>query len=401
MVSTVATVTNAFSITYPFQRKTFYANGRFWCFYYSNADTMMRFKTSTNGVDWSASTDVRACSSGIQFSVWFDGTYTHYACMHTTIPDYVLYYRRGTPNADGTITWSAAEQTVYAGTSTDYHTYPCIAVDDGGHAWIGTKKYISGSEYPFVFRNANTDGTWSDTAAFPYQLSIWTSSAWGVIPVVLTSEKVYAVYCRSSDTPKGQLYNAGWGAEESDLADYNSQMGQAISAVAEGDHVHFVYNRQTTYQIRYNKRTSGVGWAANDVLVSGGMESTTRPALAINTVNNDLYCFWARKDTDHLYYKKYSGGAWDAAATDWIDESADTLYDAYVLTSFAQAYSTYIGVLYSTKSVSPFNVKFEFLTLAAPPAVTVKSGGSAASAMMTAIVSGRLFSMVNPQHELL
>jgi len=106
MASTVGTST-ANSATYaPFQRKSFYAAGRFWVFYSDGSN--MVYRTSTDSSSWSSATTVRACTYGFKFSIWFDGTYLHYAYSDVS----AIYYRRETPNSDGTITWSAAEQTV-------------------------------------------------------------------------------------------------------------------------------------------------------------------------------------------------------------------------------------------------------------------------------------------------
>jgi hypothetical protein len=75
--SAVGTSTTLDATYSPFQRKTFYANGTFWVFY-SNG-THMVYSTSTDGSTWTTPTAVRAATVGNRFSVWFDGTYVHYA----------------------------------------------------------------------------------------------------------------------------------------------------------------------------------------------------------------------------------------------------------------------------------------------------------------------------------
>ena len=79
-------------------RKSFYANGRYWVFY-SDATNMV-YKTSLDGVSWSLATTVRAADSGNRFSVFFEGTYLHYAYSAETA-NTPIYYRRGTPNSNG------------------------------------------------------------------------------------------------------------------------------------------------------------------------------------------------------------------------------------------------------------------------------------------------------------
>jgi len=97
--ATVATNTTRHAVNYGFQRKGFYAAGRFWAFY--SDGTNAGWKTSADGTTWTgAFTSIAACIYGTHFSVWFDGTYVHYARYKTND----LFYRRGTPVDDGTIT---------------------------------------------------------------------------------------------------------------------------------------------------------------------------------------------------------------------------------------------------------------------------------------------------------
>jgi hypothetical protein len=358
MPSVVGTSSVVTAVSYPFQRKTFHHNGRFWVFY--SDGTNLVYCTSADGEDWTDPTTIGSCTAGDRFSVVFDGTYLHYARFH----NYYVYYRRGTPNGDGTITWSAAEQTISAPVTSHNQYFPSLIVDSNGYVWLGCRVSVSSLFYPYVLKNANTDGTWSTESE--HQLSTTVSSNWRVQVLALTNGKIYAIYCYNANLLRGQLYNGtDWSAEETDLADYNIENASYFSAINNGDDVHLVYNRQTTYQIRYNKRTYGVGWGANDILVQDSMEATSAPALSIDTATSNLYCFWIKISTDHIYYKKCVSETWDTDPTDWIDESTDTILYGYVLTCFPQSYSNYIGLAYVTLTASPFNVKFAFLEISA------------------------------------
>ena len=357
MAATVSTSTQAGAITIAFQRKVFYAEGLFWAFFSNGVNAGWEF--SSDGTTWTgAFTSIGACAGGDRFSVWVDDTYIHYARLNPRD----LFYRRGILVNDGTITWSAVEQTVDVGIATDHYDFPCITVDTNGYAWIGVMHdQPDDDDLPVVLKNANTDGTWS--LDFAYELSAIDDLTWRVAPIALTAGKVYVVYCYASAAPLGKLYNAGWGAEENTLADHNIERGDAFSAVAIEDNVHFIYNRDTTNQIRHNERVWGVGWNVADVLVQDAVTATTTATLSADPSEGDLYCFWALSTTDHVYYKQYTGGAWDGAATDWVDETADDIqYDSQV-SSFYSDYGSYVGLLYVTKTGSPYNVRFAFLTL--------------------------------------
>lgn len=298
------------------------------------------------------------CTFGYSASVKFDGTYVHYTRFD--IVGYDLFWYRGIPNSNGTISWEAGgEQLVYNGTSAFYYRYPCVTVDSGGKAWIGVNTLDGANCYPFVLKNSATT-SWSEE--FSYKLSTTSSNFWRVQPVALTSLKVYVIYQYTNDYLRGKLYNSGWGSEESDLGDYGGT-GGGFNAVGDGDNIHFTYNRATTYQIRYNKRTYGTGWAANCTLVQDTMESTSAPALSIDVTSGDLYCFWSKIDVDHVYYKKCVAGTWDTNPTDWIDESTDDIQSGIVGNAFSQSYGEYIGFLYVTKLEAPYNVKFASLAM--------------------------------------
>lgn len=359
--ATVDTSTSPDSVNYCFQRKGFFAAGRFWAFYSDGTNAGWEF--SPDGITWvGAFTSIGTCNTGYRFSVWFDGTYIHYARYNNV--NYDLYYRRGTPVNDGTINWSAVEQTVYNGTSTDRYRYPCISVDTSGYAWIGANNdKPDGNDFPVILKNANNDGTWVTEVGFdPYELSAIDSTWWYVAPVPLTGGKVYVVYCLNGGVQYGRLYDAGWGAEENDLADFNISAGHNFSAVAFGDNVHFVYKKNAApHQIRHNERVWGVGWNAADVLVQDAVTVDCGPALSVESSTGRLYCFWTSTVTDHVYYKRYSG-AW-GGLVDWIDESADNIQQGDLISSFYMDYGGYIGLLYITKTASPFNVRFAFLTM--------------------------------------
>jgi len=353
--STVGTSTSLYATWEHHQRKVFFANGRFWVFY--SDGTNFVYRTSSDGSSWSSPTIIGPATSGGSASVFFDGTYVHYARRWP----YNIYYRRGLPNCDGTITWSAAEQTVYSGDDSDDYRNPMIVVDSGGYAWIGVRHYDGTHWCPYVFKNANTDGTWSTATGFPYQLSTTDDPDWRVSIVPLTNLKVYVIYANYGSVPLGILYDGGWGAEENDLADYPIWGGRAHSAVNKDDDIFFVYLRSTSpQQIRYNFRDyDGTPNWTGDILVQ---EGETLPVLAINKAKNELYCFWSDKPTaEHIYYKKCVAGTWDTDPTDWIDESTDHLAEWGKLSCYYKDYDFKIGLVYMTKTSSPYNIRHEWL----------------------------------------
>jgi type II secretory pathway pseudopilin PulG len=341
-----------------YQRKSFYANGRYWIFYCDNNN--FKYASSPDGINWSFQ-DIGLCflGEGFNTSVFFDGNYVHYARAYLGF-SCELYYRRGIPENDGTITWSASEQMVYDGSTFNRYETPNIAVDTNGYAWIGTKHYSS--NLPYVFKNANNNGTWSTDVGFPYQLSSSLSLARPII-VPLTNGKMYAVYANNSAPPRGQLWNgSSWESEETNIADYVAEGPTnrcfAITATNNGDDIYFAYLRESTSQIRFNKRDYNTGWQI-DELIQDNVETDTFPVISINAGSNETYVFWAGVPTaNHIYYKKRApSGVWDYNPTDWIDEAGDGLPLNYTLTGYLRDYGLEIGLAYLAGLSSPYNIR--------------------------------------------
>lgn len=343
-------------------RKAFYVNGRFWVFY--SDGTNLVYSSTIDGVTWTTPVSLGLCYYGYHGTVFFDGTYLHHARYHP----FNLYYRRGIPDVDGTITWSAEEQTVYAGTLTDVHYAPMTAVDSEGYAWIGTL-YHDGTNYlPKVFKNAKKDGTWTTAAGFPYTLNTVSDDSWWATVVPLTNGKVYTIYARGLPAtgyffPLGRLYDGkNWGDEETNFTSRKVYGGYTLSAVNQYDDVHLCYLTEfvTPQQIRYNRRVYGVGWREEDELIAPAPTPSSSPTLSINKLNNDLYCFWAQYNFG-VFYKRRATGKWDDIPTTWIREPKFDL--PFSLTSFYRAFAGRIGLLYSVNPLAPFYIKFNYLNL--------------------------------------
>jgi hypothetical protein len=345
-----ATGTSASSIatSYPYQRKSFYAKGLFWVFFFNGS--YMVYSTSTDGITWSSPIAVRPVLDGEGFSIFFDGTYVHYAASYST----VLYYRRGTPNTDGSITWDT-EQTAASG-----YTFrgPVIAIDSNGLPWIGYLRDDGANYYTFI-TSSTSSPTWNTRSGHPFQLGTTSYYTARAVPVPLTGGEVYVIYNRPNE---GRLWNGTvWSSAEA-LDLYTLE--QSTSVVAIGGDVHYVYTRTyPTWAIMYRKRTYGIGWE-NAVILQDNVPSTNTPfpTLTLEPVTNSLYVFWAGSPTaNHIFYKKNVNGSWSNLPIDLITESTSITRNNGI-TSFYQVYSNKIGLIYMTETTSPYNVIFAYLT---------------------------------------
>ena len=379
--SLVGTTSSAYSIFAPTQRKSFYANGRFWIFYISNGYNIV-YRTSVDGAAWTAPTNLRASSPtwlyGYYFTIWFDGTYLHYAYTQS-VTGAPIYYRRGIPNSNGTITWSADEQLAVSGVSQIYYTYPFVSVDSFGYPWIAYAWYNSSSSTwlpPCVVKSSLNNGTWATASGFPYQLTTTTGECMpSIIP--LTSGKMLAAYAQNGGTVRVRVWNgSSWLSEASTSSNIVKGYEYRYSIVAQGDDAHLVFLKNSTYDIIYTKYSYASNSFGNETVLVSGASSGSSPVMCINPSTNDLYVFLATKTTgspsgwtaNHIYYIKYtaSSGTW-GSWTDWIDESTEVLTAASELLCFYQAYGNYIGLAYLTKTSSPYNVKFAYLDVTPQP----------------------------------
>jgi hypothetical protein len=345
-VSTVYPFGGAYATRVPFQEKAFYVEGRYWAFF--SDGTNIYFKSSTDNETWEEPTLIGA-GSGYEFTSCFDGTYVHYfRCLQSI--SQTGYYRRGAPQSDGSITWSAVEQS--AASSDGSHTIgdPDIIVDSNGYAWISYP--YSASDYStseaHVVKNANNDGTWSED----FDTTMKSVSAGNeFIPiqlVALTSGKVYAVYHVSALSPAtgdtillGQLYNSGWGSEENVTSHYLSEndFDQWVT-IADGDDVMVAFLAETSDNLESVIRTYGVGWGSEET-IDTSVDDDTTPFLAKDDSN--IYCFWIV--TDSVYVSKYDGG-WGAPSE--IVEDTNGIYSPRLINGAVDDNSGEFIILYMT-----------------------------------------------------
>jgi len=364
--SVVGTSASEDAIYHVCQRKSFFSAGRFWVFY--SDGTNMVYRTSTDGSTWSSSTTVRSCGYGDDFSIWYDGTYIHYAYAPYT-SGCALYYRRGTPNSDGSITWSASEQTAISGNADVYIGFPNVAVDSNGYAWIAYTRTYGGNTYPYVTKSGNNDGTWGTTpSGFPHQLAS-TDGNWFASIIPLTSGKTLALYVTDYVTVRAKRWDgSSWGSEAATSG--ATLYWDEFSAVAQGDDVHLVFT-DTSEDIIYTKYFYSSNSFSSETTIQDTSTSYVSPVLSIDYDTNDLYVFWAGAPTaNHIYYRKYDYGTstWEERV-DWLDESSEGLTSYDRITGFYQAWDHKIGLVYMTGSASPYNVKFAYLSLNQPPTI--------------------------------
>jgi len=339
---------NGWFSNYMFQRKVFYIAGRFWIFYADG--TVCRCRTSVDGYTWSGATSIRAsCEYGHRISFWFDGTYIHYAFCQAGAGHYV-YYRRGLPECDGSITWSAVEQTVLVVGGGENVMYPTVIVDSAGYPWIGYMIFTGGpNTYPVdcvVTKSSQNDGTWTTDFTTILVAGVTNQFTAPVGCPLASSQRVYWTYVKNTlnDVIYGREWNGGgWDAEEE--ATISTTTYTRHNVVADGDDVHINFDGI------HRKRTDGVGWGAEFDYGGGGHSAITL------TDANSVIVIW-QDVAHHIHYRRMESGVWQSAV-DWIDESADTLSNDVGLNIMVDSSAIpwlVTTLMYPSTAASPFTV---------------------------------------------
>jgi hypothetical protein len=370
------------AVEYAVQRKTFYANGRFWVFYFNgtlSANSTV-YATSTDGLSWSSSVNMtnRTCGAGWRFAVTFNGTILSYAFSTSTNGD-PLYYRAGTPNSDGTITWLDSEQNVTVGENLVSHLWPSIAIDSAGYPWIAyaRKNATENSRYAYITTSSWTNGTWNTASGFPYKFSPYNYTGINTLVVPLTNQKVLAVGSNAGQHVMAYRWNgSSWGAEANTTSIIidSGTIEISLSAVNQGDDVHLAFIKNGTRNLVHTKYAYASNSWGTETTIQSAVNETSSPVLSIDTSTNDLYCFWAGSpEANAIYYKRYNGTNWVFASDSnpWITETALAGYYKYDgLSGFYQTYDHKIGLAY-TNGTTVYYVKFKYLNITAPEVTVI------------------------------
>ena len=367
------------------QRSIFYAEGLNWKFY-ANADAWdaspaYEWRTSADGVTWSAETVFRVPDSGAAwscgFSIWYDGTHVHYAYAQQ-LNGSGIYYRMGTPCSNGAITWAAAEQVAQTGIASHAFNMPIITVDSDGNPWIGFYPHddITHHNESWITKSSTGNGTWTtDTGlSFPEVFSTDIDYCSPTIAVPQTDGKMYAIHVAGSEAGAGaafNLYGTPWNGATWGSTELIGEMCYTdnFSTVNNGDIIDIVYTRESAdgtsgHPIAFRERSAIGVWGA-EVLIQAGVGTghtyhDIYPTITLWNASGDLRVVWSNPSpstANQIYYVKRTGGAW-GSAWHWIDASAEGLYyigQGYGYVASAEgSYGGYMGVSYTTNTYLRF-----------------------------------------------
>ncbi len=307
----------------PHQRNCFYAQGRWWAFwsdYTGSAPYALNFSSSSDGLTWEAAISVGITNPAAADAMWDvyydpDTGYVHVICITQTgvIFQDGLQYRRGIPNADGTITWSAAWQTVIStGNSAGD---PTLLVSSTGYVYITYNNRVeTGFGDAMIIKNSAVDGTWATAAGFPVSLP-FEAGDMTPVPARLAGGGVYVVISHFGANKKSVGHYSATGsatfAADGEVA-LNNVRGYGIivpglEIVGSPDGiVHQVYQSADAAQIIYRQR-SAAGFWGTEIIISTLVETDiSSPRLSLN--RNIPYITWVANGVTYL--SRFAGNTW-------------------------------------------------------------------------------------------
>jgi hypothetical protein len=281
-----------------YQRHAWYMAGLWWVFYtndcYLEPPNLqgLWYRTSSDRINWSAPATpvVTGAKPDETFNagIWYSGTYLYYVAGDGTdvsSPSPNMRWRRGTPNTDGTITWSAAEQSIAppSGGNAIGSVLWCFT-DVGGNEWIISGRANFANNY--VQRNANHDGTWSTNLSHSQ-----ASTRLGAVP--LPNGNV-TMFWTSATTPyyhSFSTYNGSTWSPTVTASTYQDYDGISFSAVATIDNqVHMTYvngSNKMVYLI-YDSISNTI---LSEAIVPGATPNTN-VTIATDSNKENTNCFW-------------------------------------------------------------------------------------------------------------
>jgi hypothetical protein len=352
MVATVGTSVYLNPVIFAFEKKCFYANGRWWV-WYSPSVTSFGWETSIDGIDWTGAFTSYGAFLCNKLDIWYDEANNKIClvrCVGTSSSH--VYYRQGTANSDGTITWDSDEVQVDVTAS----QYACTKVikDSNGYPWVSVTDQTNG--YLQVYKATTTSGS-----AWGSPTNLWTGvgTSHDIAIVPLTNGRLLAIHTFAGATIKSKLYDGSSWWNEVTATTSNLRTKDYFDLVADGDNAHLVFEKITSLDIIYVKYVYGTGWGSEETVESGTV-AQNHPTISFKSTDKVRVYYFLSQTT--IKYRDRDEGSWQTAVTISSSESTMTC-----LSSSYKPVSSNICVTWKNGAASPYDVKIETYTLGPPP----------------------------------
>ncbi|MBV6343220.1 hypothetical protein HWQ67_16695, partial [Candidatus Magnetobacterium casensis] len=276
--------------TYPYldttKRSSFFYNDLYWAFYMKPVATDAHnifYQTSSDGASWSGENTIASAGETTNngFSVWQQGSSLHiaYGAANSGTNDYI-YYRHGTPEGNGTITWTTAWQVAVDLGVRNAESETSIAVDSSGYPFIAYGSSQSTTDYTSMTKSSTNNGTWTTAGGYPSDVDWTTTGHRQSMTAYQTDQKMYLLW--NLGYLQGKYYSGGWEAPVA--LDATGTVNYFSAAADPDDNLYIAYARASG-SVRLIVRYADGTWSSNyEITASGSM-----PSVSYNTGTGLIY----------------------------------------------------------------------------------------------------------------
>lgn len=295
-------------------RMSFYAEG---CWFKFWVDQQLGYYSSLayGNETWAAETLYSASSARAGLQVDYDGTYVH-VIRCAMDAGRTLWYQRGRPWGNGTISWDGEHYLRDANTN-DYSAslsgYPSIKVDTNGYPWVAWSLYDGpdGDNDVCVMKSSVKDGNWTTE-------NTWTIGSGKYYMKVqllsLSGGRMTATWSSNYTTAKKavsirQWDTSSWLAEKKTVT--YPQDFYYWSVCDDGSGVDLVLLGNTNHNIIYDRYDAVNNHWESEVIVKYGATVTACPVLSRSTDTGKMRVWWESDPLyDSIYYCENDGYGW-------------------------------------------------------------------------------------------
>lgn len=346
------------------QRKLVYASGRFWVFYVSSDGKDMGFKSKVPFGSWSTYTSISPPGAGSFLFAHGIDLEVQDNTLYIVIMNFLaatsydrLFFRKGTLNADGSVTWDA-----------DWVTIETLDADKGGVSIAvdaaNNYIYVSGywnlapDYYVRVWRSSDLSGS-----SWTLKLTAAALSTTGDITKLLVDSLGDAYFLHGAWT-QGVLrirlspdYGDTWSDPYDTPAAENIYCGASCALLVELDveeKIHLVYYEVDDIKIRYmNFDIDAWEWSSPEDLkqyTSGLLFATAFRR------KEEIHAIYCSRDANHLARRRRISGQWSEEDQPFGTSFTSPWYPSTYPQALAQ--NDYkMGILWLEETTTPYNLE--------------------------------------------
>jgi len=345
-------------LSYPYGRKSFYANGRWYTAPVAMTGEPLKHEFSywhsADALTWTWGGIIINETIGDNSVYWYskkigNNWYAYYQLYYYTVApeQWHIYYRKGQILANGTISWLQPQQTVQANIGANAYLAG-IAITENDQVFMGYK--LANGTLMLTMTN-KTDGTWQTYQGYPK--AVITNVDYGHVYDMVYDNDVYIIGAKNAEPIKGRFMDdhtlgAIVNVTTSTILDSRKFSGVSINRT-----LHLTYVA-SDLSIKYCHKNV-TAWDVKDQLISNYVENNaySTPVISVNAIYPSIaYINWWTVSDASCWLTAIEGGQWtppkriavnakdDISITVYPNTLNPHIYDGKLLLTSAQKNET-------------------------------------------------------------